>query len=1198
MDTLLAPLSEINAYGKAMKCIGDDNLPVHISGCIETQKCHFIYGLSQKIPWRVIIAQNELRAKEIAQDYRMFDKSVLYYPPKDIIFYSADICGNATSIERLKVIKSLLTEKSGTVVTTIDAGMESASALDLFSRALRTLRAGDVLDVEQFAKHLSYIGYERQYQVERPGEFSIRGGIIDVFPVTEECPYRIEMWDDEVDTVRSFDVESQRSIENVDYVDIFPASELMATEGELAAGIKNIDKDYEILHAAFIKSGSIDSLNRLKTKVDDIKESLQMHHGSIDAESLIGYFNMRSESMFDYFDEKNTLFFIDEPAHCVEKLEAVEAEFRDGMEGRLQRGEVLPGQADAIYSASKVLALLEKKRCVYIAASDILPKSFKPKESLSVAVQPIGSYNRRFNLLVEDIKKWRGAGFRILLLSGSRVRARRLADDLNEYGIPAFYREEPDVKLEPKQTLVSYGQLRRGFLYTLQKFAVITESDIFGAADLKRRGKRKRYDGKSIRSFDELSVGDYVIHEEHGLGVYCGIEKIRVDNVTKDYVKIEYGDGGNLYVPASGVDVLQKYADKDAAKTPKLNKLGSAEWKKTKSRVKSAVNEIAEELVRLYARRLERRGYMFGADTVWQKEFEDMFPYEETKDQLDAIEATKKDMESSKIMDRLICGDVGYGKTEIAIRAAFKAANDGKQVAFLVPTTILAQQHYNTLRERIGDFPIKVEMLSRFRTSAEQAKIVKMLKKGQVDIVVGTHRLLSNDVGFKDLGLLIIDEEQHFGVAHKEKIKHLKNDVDVLTLSATPIPRTLHMSLSGIRDMSVLEEPPMDRTPIQTFVMEHNDEIIREAINRELARGGQVFYVYNSVEHIEEMAAQVAGLVTDARVSFAHGRMNERQLEGIMLSFINGQIDVLVATTIIETGLDIANVNTMIIDNADRMGLSQLYQLRGRVGRSNRTAYAFLMYKRDKMLKEDAEKRLAAIREFTDLGSGIKVAMRDLEIRGAGNLLGSEQSGHMEAVGYDLYCKMLNDAVKKLKGERVFEEKFETSVDLSVDAFISSAYIKSEFQKLDIYKRIAGIEDDEEYSDMEEELLDRFGEPPAATRNLLRIALLKVNAHKNFILQISQDDDGINFYLLKNAPFNVSKISAMMDKHQGRLRYVQGKEPYFKYMLGGNVESASGGRYAAQRAFAPKNQKKLGADDVFGIVDGVIKSIGELYEKD
>ena len=693
--------------------------------------------------------------------------------------------------------------------------------------------------------------------------------------------------------------------------------------------------------------------------------------------------------------------------------------------------------------------------------------------------------------------------------------------------------------------MVTCGYIAEGYEYPMLKFTVISESDIFGKK--KKKKKRKTYEGKKIQEFAELKPGDYVVHENHGLGIYQGIEKVEVDAVTRDYMKISYADGGILYIPVTQMDLIQKYAGADA-KPPKLNKLGTPQWKKTKGQVKKAVQLIAKDLVKLYATRQQTEGYVYGPDTVWQREFEEMFPFEETEDQLRAIEDTKKDMESTKIMDRLICGDVGYGKTEIAIRAAFKAVQEGKQVVYLVPTTILAQQHYNTFIQRFKDFPVRVDLMSRFRTQAQQKKTVEDLKKGLVDIVIGTHRVLSKDVGYKDLGLLIIDEEQRFGVTHKEKIKKLRENIDVLTLTATPIPRTLHMSLIGIRDMSVLEEAPMDRMPIQTYVMEYNDEMVREAIERELARGGQVYYVYNRVENIADLALRVQKLVPDARVSYAHGQMNEHQLEDIMYDFINGDIDVLVSTTIIETGLDIANANTMIIQDADRFGLSQLYQLRGRVGRSNRMAYAFLLYQRDKMLKEVAEKRLAAIREFTDLGSGFKIAMRDLEIRGAGNLLGAEQHGHMEAVGYDLYCKMLNEAVKQLKGEMEEEETFTTTMDLNVDAFIPASYIPNEYQKLDIYKRIAAIETEEEQEDMLEELIDRFGDPPRKVQQLLMIAQLKAKAHAAYVISVEQKGDEYKFTMYEKARVNVAKIPELLAKYKGELTFkTDAENPYFIY---------------------------------------------------
>ena len=701
--------------------------------------------------------------------------------------------------------------------------------------------------------------------------------------------------------------------------------------------------------------------------------------------------------------------------------------------------------------------------------------------------------------------------------------------------------------------MVARGNLRRGFEYPTLRFVVVTEGDIFGAKKKKKR-KVKQYNGAAIHSFNDLKIGDYVVHENHGLGIYQGIEKIEKDHVTKDYLKVAYAAGSNLYVPATSLEVLQKYAGSDA-KVPKLNRLNSPEWKKTKTRVKGAVKEIAGELVELYAKRQAKKGHCFEKDTVWQKEFEELFPYEDTEAQLKAIEATKADMESSRIMDRLICGDVGYGKTEIAIRAAFKAVMDGCQVAFLVPTTILAAQHYNTFSQRMRDYGINVELLCRLRTPSEQKKTIEGLKKGSVDIVIGTHRLLSKSVSYKNLGLLMIDEEQRFGVTHKEKLKQMKNDIDVLTLTATPIPRTLHMSLVGIRDMSVLEEPPVDRMPIQTFVMEKSEPIVREAILREIGRGGQVYYVYNRVGNMDIVANEIAKLVPEAVVAFAHGQMNERELERTMFRFVEGEIDVLVATTIVETGLDIPNVNTIIIEDADRLGLSQLYQLRGRVGRSNRTAYAFLLYKRDKLLKEVAEKRLAAIKEFTELGSGFRISMRDLEIRGAGNLLGASQHGHMEAVGYDLYCKMLNEAVKKCKGEEVPEEEYETSVEIKVDAFIPVSYIKNEFQKLDIYKRIAELETEDEKTDMIDELVDRFGEPPKSVMNLLNIAILKAKAHEAFIMEVASKKEQLQFAMYPQAKIDVEGIPKLIASMGRKLRFVPGAKPYFVYQYTGNVLS-------------------------------------------
>lgn len=1147
MKTFVEPLKELKEYNKVAELLQNKVQPVHITGAIDSQKGHFIYSLSSEYPVKVIITYSEMKAKEIYDDYRLFDKEVYLYPAKDVIFYSADIHGNAIVRQRLQILKKIIEKKAITIIMTLDGGMERVLPLEVIASKVMKLKVAEIVDIGEIKEQLVRIGYEHVAQVEGPGQFAVRGGIFDIYPLTEESPYRIELWDDEIDTIRSFDVESQRSIEQVNEIEIYPATEIVLDKARYEAGVQEIQKEKEQYAKELKKEKKFDEARRITEIVDEFQEKLEVYSGSMGMESYILYFYQDTVSFLDYFKEKNCIVFLDEPNRCIERINAVELEFRESMIHRIEQGYILPKQIEALYSANEVEAKLRDHMLVLISTMDYNAKEFTTKAKENLTVKSIQSYQSNFELLVKDLKHWKQEGYRVVLLSNSRTRAKRLSEDIQEYDLNAFYSEDLDRIIQNGEIMVSYGNIHHGFEYPLIKFVVVSEGDIFGGERRKKK-KKKVYEGIKVNSFTDLNIGDYVVHENHGVGIYRGIEKIEVDKVTKDYLKIEYANDGILYVLATGLDVLQKYAGADAKK-PKINKLNSIEWKNTKAKVRGAVKDIANELVQLYAKRQSKKGYQFGADTVWQTEFEEMFQYQETDDQLSAIEATKRDMESTKIMDRLICGDVGYGKTEVAIRAAFKAVSDGKQVAYLVPTTILAQQHYNTFVQRMKDFPITIEMMSRFRTATEQKKTVEKLSKGSVDIVVGTHRLLSKDVVFKNLGLLIVDEEQRFGVTHKEKIKQMKEDVDVLTLSATPIPRTLHMSLVGIRDMSVLEEPPVDRQAIQTFVLEHNDEIIREAINRELNRGGQVYYVYNRVNNIDEVAANVARLVPEANVSYVHGQMHERELEKIMFDFINGEIEVLVATTIIETGLDISNVNTMIIDDADKLGLSQLYQLRGRVGRSSRTSYAFLMYKRDKMLKEIAEKRLQAIKEFTDLGSGFKIAMRDLELRGAGNLLGSKQHGHMEAVGYDLYCKMLNDAVKTLKGENTVEDEFETSVDLNLDAFIPATYIRSEFQKLEIYKRIADIQNEDEYLDMHEELTDRFGDMPNSVHYLLYIALLKSLAHKAYITQLKQVDETVKIVMYEKAKVDINKIPQLIADYNGALKFVTDKIPYFKLNL-------------------------------------------------
>lgn len=1087
MKAFLTPLQGLAEFEQIKEKSKTNKGILQVSGCMESQKSHLMYGLSGIAPYRLILAEDERRAREIYEDYRFYDRKVYSYPAKDLLFFQADIHGNLLIRQRIKVIKALLEEKELTVVTSIDGCMDFLESLGKIKEQLIHYESDSTVDIEQLKNQLVALGYERVGQVEMPGQFSVRGGIVDIYCLTEENPWRIELWGDEIDSIRSFDPESQRSLENLEELTIYPAVE---------------------------------------------------HIGDKDMVSFL-----------DYFPEERTIIFLDEPNRLTEKGGAVEEEYRQSRMHREEKGSRnLP--ENWLCSFEQLQKELNKRNCISVCALEPKQAGWKVREKFYLEVKSISAYNNSFELLVKDLHQYKKQGYRIALLSGSRTRAERLAKDLQEEGLAAFYGQDYDREICPGEIMVVYGHAKKGFEYPLIKFAVMTESDIFGQEQKKK--KKKNYSGSRIQDFAELSVGDFVVHEKHGLGIYRGIEKVEVDRIVKDYIKIEYRGGSNLYIPATQLDCLQKYSGADASKAPKLNKLGTQEWNKTKSKVRGAVKNIAKELVELYAVRQEKEGYVCGPDTVWQREFEEMFPYEETEDQLSAIEDAKRDMESTRIMDRLICGDVGYGKTEVALRAAFKEVQESRQVAYLAPTTILAQQIYNTFVQRMKEFPVRVELLCRFRTPAQQKKAIEDLKKGQVDVIIGTHRILSKDVQFKNLGLLIVDEEQRFGVTHKEKIKQLKKDVDVLTLTATPIPRTLHMSLIGIRDMSVLEEPPMDRMPIQTYVMEYDEETVREAINRELRRGGQVYYVYNRVTDIADVALRIAKLVPDARVDFAHGQMSERELENVMYSFVNGDIDVLVSTTIIETGLDISNVNTMIIHDSDRYGLSQLYQLRGRIGRSNRTAYAFLMYRKNVMLKETAEKRLAAIREYTDLGSGFKIAMRDLELRGAGNLLGAQQHGHMNAVGYDLYCKMLNEAVKEAKGIHTMED-FETSVDLNVDAYIPDSYISNEFQKLDIYKRIAGIETQQDYDDMLEELLDRFGEPGKAVLNLLAIAKLKAIAHQGYVTEIKQTGKTVRFTLYEKARLNTEGFPALMQKYRRGLQFKNEQEPKFILEPQGNL---------------------------------------------
>ena len=1008
------PLLELQEYDNLVQALKSGKGPLQVTGTLDSQKVHLMYELGEAsaFAWKLVVTYDDTRAKEIYDDLRSFTSRVWLYPAKDLLFYSADIHGNLMARQRIAVLRRLMEDREGVVVTTMDGLMDHLLPLKYLREQSITVESGQVIDLDAWKERLIAMGYERVAQVDGMGQFSIRGGIVDIFPLTEEVPVRIELWDDEVDSIRTFDLESQRSVEQLEYITIYPAAEVVLSGDQLAAGIRRLEKEEKTYEKALREQHKPEEAHRIHTIIGELRSGLDegWRIGGLDA--YIRYFCPDTVSFLEYFPQGESVIYLDEPARLKEKGETVELEFRESMVHRLEKGYLLPGQTELLYPAAEILARMQKPYAVMLTGLDQKLPGMKVNQKFSIDVKNVNSYQNSFEILIKDLTRWKKEGYRVILLSASRTRASRLASDLREYDLRAYCPDGQEGesgnaggegsgsadtgnpgavntsvrKVRPGEILVTYGNLHRGFEYPLLKFVFITEGDMFGVEKKRKRRKKTNYQGKAIQSFTELSVGDYVVHEEHGLGIYKGIEKVERDKVIKDYIKIEYGDGGNLYLPATRLESIQKYAGAEAKK-PKLNKLGGTEWNKTKTRVRGAVQEIAKDLVKLYAARQEKAGFQYGTDTVWQREFEELFPYDETDDQMDAIDAVKKDMESRRIMDRLICGDVGYGKTEVALRAAFKAVQDSKQVVYLVPTTILAQQHYNTFVQRMKDFPVRVDMLSRFCTPARQKRTLEDLRKGMVDIVIGTHRVLSKDMQFKDLGLLIIDEEQRFGVAHKEKIKHLKENVDVLTLTATPIPRTLHMSLAGIRDMSVLEEPPVDRTPIQTYVMEYNEEMVREAINRELARNGQVYYVYNRVTDIDEVAGRVQALVPDAVVTFAHGQMREHELERIMADFINGEIDVLVSTTVIEVGVDVPNAALMVVENADRFGLSQLHQLRGRVGRGKHQSYCVLMTSTH---SAESRERLRVLAKTAD---GFRIAEEDLKLRGPGDFFGQRQHG-------------------------------------------------------------------------------------------------------------------------------------------------------------------------------------------------------------
>ena len=1146
LQGVMQPLKDNMKFKSITEKISEKTFPINIYGISESGKSYIINGIFEENDnSMVVVTHSDVDAKNLYEDLSFYTTDVFYFPVREVVFYNVDAISGDLRWARLKVIKEILqNERKKIIVTSIDALTSLYTPKEYYLRYSMIIKTGDDIDLKEISKSLLQCGYERVEVVEGKGEFSFRGGILDVFPPTSAYPYRVELFGDEVDSIRTFNTESQRSIEKVEEFSIFPSKEVIVDDECRSRAVQNINEELKKVIANVSKENK-ESVEKIKGIVGKNIELLNNTYYFETIDSYLPFFYEKLDSFFDYL--QGYTFVVDDFKRSSGKMESIYYEFNENYMSFLQRGDILPSQNSLLLNKGELESKLENSSLITL--SSFLNKSDGLFNTVDIGFEEVtlNKYNGQLNMLIEDIQERKEKKYKTVILAGTRPRGERLVKTLMEKGIFSTYKDSID-KIEAGEVVITFGNLLRGFDYPELELSIISDKDIFGETRRKRSGKAVRKKGVAkITSFAELKPGDYVVHANHGIGVYKGIKQMAAGGTTRDYLDIVYDKGDKLYVPVDQLDLVQKYIGSEG-NSPKINKLGGAEWQKAKAKARKSINEIAQDLVKLYAARATLKGHSFGKDTEWQRQFEDEFPYEETPDQLASLEEIKRDMESDKPMDRLLCGDVGYGKTEVAIRAAFKAVMDGKQVAFLVPTTILADQHYNNFIKRFSDFPIKIDMISRFRTPKQQKATLQALKEGNVDILIGTHRLVSKDIVFKDLGLLIVDEEQRFGVAQKEKIKGMKKNVDVLTLSATPIPRTLHMSLTGVRDISVIETPPEDRYPIQTYVVEQNDQLIRDAILREIGRGGQVYFVYNRVESIDSMANYIRDLVPECKVGIMHGQMTEKELETEMIAFMNKEYDVLVCTTIIETGIDISNVNTMIVHNADKMGLSQLYQLRGRVGRANRIAYAYFIYTKDKILTEVAEKRLKALKDFTELGSGFKIAMRDLEIRGAGNMMGSSQHGHMASIGYDLYCRMLEDTIKLIKGE-IENEPIETSVDIKVDAFIPSSYITDEIQKIEVYKKIAAIENINDFMEIKSELEDRYSSIPDSVYNLMDIAYIKSLCKGLYIEDIKEIAKELRFKFVKGYKGFEGIYSVLLKQYKDNVILYFGETPSFAIKL-------------------------------------------------
>ncbi|MFD2115471.1 transcription-repair coupling factor [Paenibacillus yanchengensis] len=1097
-----------------------------LSGLAGSSRQVFVAALHQELDRPLmIVTHNMFSAQKIAEDLQecLPAGQVLLYPANELLAAESAVSSKETIEQRIGALSQLAEGFRGVVVAPYAGVQRFLPAKEAMKNAKFSIRVGEEIALEAFLRKLTAIGYERTDRVEAKGEFSVRGGIVDIYPLISSVAYRMEWFGDEIDSIRSFDPIDQRSQEQLQELVVTPCQEIIADAPRREAAASQAS---HMLEHQLDKMTDRTAKERLRSEIGNEIDKLKEHTHFTEIYKYIALLYPERQTLIDYMPE-DTLLIFEEPTRLLETSKQFERDEAEWATHLLATGKSLP--QFALARNTDQVFYQRPFQTVFLSLFLRQVAHIQPQNILNMTSRTMQSFHGQMNVLKAEMERWNKVGNTIIMLASNQERMERIRRVLDDYDI-----ETP---------IFAEGNLQQGFELPSSQLVVITEGEIFTQKQRKaRRVEQKVDNAERIKSHTELKVGDYVVHQNHGIGKYVGIGTLEIGGIHRDYLHIVYAGGDKLSVPIDQVDLIQKYVGSEE-KEPKVSKLGGSDWVKAKKKARASVQDIADDLIKLYAERQAAVGYSFGKDTSYQQEFEAMFPYEETRDQLRAIEEIKQDMELARPMDRLLCGDVGYGKTEVAIRAAFKATMDGKQVAVLVPTTILAQQHYETFRERFAGYPINVQVLSRFRSRKEQNEAIKGIKNGTVDVVIGTHRLLSQDIIFKSLGILIVDEEQRFGVSHKEKLKKLKTNVDVLTLTATPIPRTLHMSMLGVRDLSVIETPPENRFPVQTYVIEHSPALIREAIERELSRGGQVYYLYNRVQGIYQMAEQINALVPDAKVVVGHGQMSEQELEKTILDFLDGESDVLVSTTIIETGVDIPNVNTLIVHDADKMGLSQLYQLRGRVGRSNRIAYAYFTYQRDKVLTEVAEKRLQSIKEFTELGSGFKIAMRDLSIRGAGNLLGAEQHGFIASVGFEMYSQMLAEEIAKRKlaidGTEVVEEQpVVTTIDLNVDAYLPAEYIYDSIQKIEIYKKVSVVSTIQEADDLYDELLDRFGELPQAVLSLLSVAKLKVFGKQLGIEQISQRGDDWTFKCVAKLPYRIEfrKVEKLCLQFENRFK--------------------------------------------------------------